>query len=150
MLQKVVQPKRTYHEALDTCAAEGATLPKLLTAEDTLALEHYMDNENVDNAWTGLLKVNNTIDCTDTTCDGLLEWPGGPAFAFDASVYKEVHGNDTAWHGKVCFKFNKVFETLLDQYCTHSVLVICQFTPNEVPSDYELRNGKYYKVLDFI
>ena len=151
MLQKVVPtPKTTYQEALDTCAADGATLPKLLTTEDVLALKHYLStwrNGDFDNAWAGLLKVNNTIKCTDNTCDGLLEWPGGPAFAFEASVHKELDGTDKS---ELCFKFNGVRDTLVNHLCNKTLLVICQFTPTEVPSGYELRNGKYYKVLAFI
>ena len=77
MLQKVLpSTPKTHEEALDTCAADGASLPKLLTTEDIVALKHYMDVNNFKDVWTSLLKVNTTIKCGDQTCDGLVEWTG--------------------------------------------------------------------------
>ena len=139
--------KRTYQEALDTCAADGASLPKLLSADDFLAVKHYVNKNNFANVWTSLLKLNTTIQCTDNTCNGLLEWPGGPTFAFDASVHKEVRINNGV--NANCLRFRGNNYQLDDDSCTAKYPVICQFTPITVPSDYELRNGKYYKVLDF-
>ena len=151
--QKVVPaPSRTYQEAMDICAADGATLPKLLSADDTLALKHYINiTTNIISFWTSLVKVNNnaTIQCTDSTCDGLVEWPGGPHFAFDASVHKGLVFN-SANKARTCFRFRDDLDRLADVQCTINCPVICQFTPIHVPSDYELRNGKYYKVVDFI
>ena len=149
MVQKVLpSAPKTHEEALDACAADGASLPKLLTKDDTVALKHYMDNNNFIVVWTSLLKVNTTIACADQTCDGLVEWAGGPAFAFDVSIHKgvTVNSNDKA----SCFRFRGDLDKLDDVQCANSYAVICQFTPSHVPSDYELRNGKYYKVLDLI
>ena len=139
--------KRTYQEALDTCAADGASLPKILSAEDALAVKHYVNKNNFDNAWTSLLKLNSTIQCKDNTCDGLVEWPGGQTFAFDASVHTAVDGTKV---NNSCFGFRKDKDKLDDNLCTDKRDVICQFTPITVPSDYELRNGKYYKVSKFM
>ena len=138
----------TYQEALDTCAADGASLPKLLSADDTLAVKHYVNKNNFANVWTSLLKVNRSIImCTDNTCDGLVEWAGGPTFAFDASVH--VVADNTGISS--CFRFSSDTDDLNDGQCgSKEYPVICQFTPITVPSDYELRNGKYYKVLDFM
>ena len=113
------------------------------------AVKHYMNKNNFATVWTSLLKLNSTIQCKDNTCNGLVEWPGGPTFAFDASVHTAVHGMD-ANIANSCFRFQKDNDKLDDSACTNKCNVICQFTPITVPSDYELRNGKYYKVLDII
>ena len=133
----------TYQEALDTCAADGASLPKLLLADDALAVKHYVNKNNFANVWTSLLKLNTTIQCIDNTCNGLLEWAGGPTFAFDGVA---VNGGDTS----SCFRFRDNNYNLDDVPCINKYPVICQFTPITVPSDYELRNGKYYKVSKFM
>ena len=65
----------THQEALDTCAADGASLPKLLSADDALAVKHYVNKNNFPNVHTSLLKLNTTIQCQDNTCNGLVEWP---------------------------------------------------------------------------
>ena len=138
----------TYQEALDTCAADGASLPKLLSADDVLAVKHYANKNNFPEVWTSLLKVNiSKFQCTDNTCDGLVEWPGGPTYAFDTSVHV-VADNDGKFG--TCFRFKGDTDELNDVICDMKYPVICQFTPITVPSDYELRNGKYYKVLDII
>ena len=73
--------------------------------------------------------------------------PGGPTFVYDASVHPKVDG-DSPQGDSYCFRFRN--DKLDDASCTKSYSVICQFTPATVPTDYELRNGKYYKVFNFI
>ena len=138
-------PVRTYQEALDVCAADGASLPKLLTRDDVLAVKHYMNSENIDNAWTSLMKVNSSITCTDSTCDGVLEWAGGLAFSFDASTVRYVHAPDGSDFS--CIIYRVVQNGLADVRCNATYRAICQFTPLQVPADYEFRNGNYYKVI---
>ena len=142
-------PARTYQEALDVCAADGATLPKLLTREEVLALKHYMNSENIGGAWTSLMKINSSITCTDSTCDGVLEWSGGLAFSYDASVVDRVTANGNAGDGSdSCFTYRVSKDGLLDDGCNDAFRAVCQFTPLQVPADYELRNGNYYKVIN--
>ena len=141
--------EKTYQEALDVCATDGASLPKLLTRDDVLALKHYMNSENIDNAWTSLMKVNSSITCTDSTCDGGLEWAGGLAFSFDASVVNKVHAPDGSEFS--CFIYRVPsgwLHILADVRCNATFRTICQFTPLKVPADYEFRNGNYYKVIN--
>ena len=77
LIQKVIPPPlRTHQEALDVCAADGASLPKLLTKDDFQSLKHYVNTDNLQNVWASLLKLNSTTKCTDSTCDGLVEWAG--------------------------------------------------------------------------
>ena len=119
------------------CAADGASLPKLLTRDDVLALKHYMNSENIDHAWTSLMKVNSSITCTDSTCDAVLEWEGGLAFSFDASVVNNVDAPDA----QSCFTYSVNDDKLGDYRCDASRRAVCQFTPLQVPADYELRKG---------
>ena len=136
-------PERTYQEALDVCAADGAILPKLLTRDDVLALKHFMNSENIDQAWTSLMKVNSSIRCTDSTCDDVLEWAGGEAFSFDTSVVSNVNAQ-----GYSCLTYRVNDDRLGSYRCHWSRKTVCQFTPLQVPADYELRNGNYYKVIN--
>ena len=135
----------TYQEALDVCAADGATLPKLLTREDTLALKHYMNSENIEHAWTSLMKVDSSMTCSNSTCNDELEWAGGLAFSFDASVVDQVNAPDAT---QSCFTYRVNHDDLGDYPCGQSRRTFCQFTPLQVPADYELRNGNYYKVIN--
>ena len=139
-------PARTHQEALDVCTADGATMPKLLTRDDVLALKHYMNSENIGTAWTSLMKVNSSTTCSDSTCDGVLEWAGGLAFSFDASVVNDVYGLDVSEFP--CFMYRVDYDRLADVRCDAVQRTICQFTPLQVPADYELRNGNYYKVVN--
>ena len=76
----------TYKDALNTCAADGASLPKLITAEDFLAVTHYINDNSY--AWSSLLKVDNNVNCDGIGCDGLLEWLDGSTFTFADSALK--------------------------------------------------------------
>ena len=112
----------THQEALDTCAADGASLPELTTAEDVDAMKHYLNNERFTYAWTSLLKVDNSVKCSGMGCDGLLEWSGGSAFTNAASPLK-----GSVSPGRDCFRLGIAGKLSADQ-CTNIQPVICQFT----------------------
>ena len=127
--------KVTWENASNTCLADGAMLPKLLTAKDTSALKQFKNESGLAegvNLWIGLKKINES-GCLDSGCDGLLQWDGGNTFAFDGSTYYDVLGMMST---KMCFTHREKLVTdlgyvdsLSDKHCEHqTVLSACQYT----------------------
>ena len=124
------------------CAADGAELPKVITAKDKSAMMHY-GNQNL--LWTGLKKINNVnTHCIDSACNGLLQWDDGTAYAHDASINITVEV-DAPNSNQNCFRFRADSEHIGDLQCNSKEFpTVCQFTP---PQDYKFREGKYYRVI---
>ena len=121
----------THQEAHKKCAADGASLPELTSAEDVDAMKHFMNrNPSLTYAWTSLTKIDNSTACNEDTCDGLLQWRSGPTFTYDQSIYMPP-GSSTAsfpvFAGYYCFRMGYLGK-LMATSCHDPEKVICQYT----------------------
>ena len=89
------------------------------------------------------ISVKSDTLCDNATCDGLLEWADGSSFKYDPNVITTAVRANGVGSIRDCFYYDDDGK-LDDRQCGIEQAFLCQMT--SIPSGYEYRNGKYYKV----
>ena len=122
--------KITHQEAHEKCAADGASLPELTSAKDVDAMKHFMNKGSIlTYAWTSLTKIDNSTECSEDSCDGLLQWSHGPTFTYDPSIYMPPESSAASFPvspGHFCFRMGYKGK-LMAASCDDTEAVICQY-----------------------
>ena len=121
----------THQKAHKKCADDGASLPVLTSAKDVDAMKHFMNrNPKLTYAWTSLMKIDNSTECSESACDGLLQWPRGPTFTYDPSIYmpQGVAGSFPVSPGYYCFRMGYLGKLMAASCDNTETQVICQYT----------------------
>ena len=150
---KVASSSKVNHqEALNICAADGASLPTLTSTEDANATRFFMNMEGFTYAWTSLIKIDNGTECDKNACDGLLQWPGGQTFTYNASIYMpRGRANSAVFpvsQDHDCFRMGHLGR-LMALSCGIKTRVICQYTClSKSPTMSNCRTEDKYTPLD--
>ena len=102
--------------------------------------------------WIGLMKKDASFGpCTDSGCDGLLQWTDGSDFQFAAAVQGAVESS--AANSFNCFKYTT--DKLEPKGCLSTGEFVCQSLDGSYPcvaSSYQYDGivGKYFKVNSLV